>query len=511
MAFEDEEAIDTTSGDESAGLDTSRRVPAGEDNSGAAPVIAPPDDNSGAAPVTGAIDTSEQPQEAAGPNGPIARNLKAFPGNVKRIVSYLMGEGAADPASLNQIGAQVDPGGQLNADDRNLLAVQKVAETEGPEAAWKLVQANRVAYNAKQAFAYTALNGTQQKPPDLNAAIDAANKAASHVLDGSSVAFAPAQGGVTATVKAPGSDQPQTYNLSMDAFRRYLNVGGDGQYDRVMQATVPQTLARLSQGGGQGQDRIDQLRPMRPPAAPAAAEPTEPAEIPQTNFGKTPSTMNLSGSTAVQGGRPLPSEETNYGDELEARARRMFPSVSQEAERNAWMAQEEQRQEANQVKIDVARQTGEGRVQAAQAAGGARVEAERERGAAQRDVAGIKTKGWQYASDAKKASAQIAADAKLAHDGNVDARARLETARKAIATKRLTAEPLTPEEKQLEQQMAAGGAASASPTSRQPAPQQAPQQRPQGGSQQPPVQGAKLYKGQWYTRGPNGESVPYQP
>jgi hypothetical protein len=304
------EAIDTSSGDESAGLDTSRRVPAGEDNSGAAPVSAPPADNSGAGPVAapqqeaGAIDTGE---ESAGPNGPIARSLKAFPGNAKRIVSYLMGEGAADPAVLKQAAAQADPRGQLDPDDRNLLAVQKATEAGGQEAGWKLAQANRVAYNAKQAFGYAALNGNQQtgKPPDLNAAIDAANQAATHVLDGSSVQFAPSEGGVTATVKARGSDQPQTIQLTPDAFRRYLNVGREGQYDRVQGQTIPKTLAALARGGGTGQNRVDQYRPLQKPQEQAGAIDTnEPAPLPsaETNFGKTPSTQNLSGSSKVQYG-----------------------------------------------------------------------------------------------------------------------------------------------------------------------------------------------------------------
>ncbi len=502
------EAIDTSgSGDESAGLDMTPRgsnPPAQEDNSGAVPVADAGDWQKEAAP-TGAIDTGE---ESTGPNGPIARNLKAFPGNAKRIISYLMGADAAPPQDVQQLAQQVDPEGQMTPSERNLVAVQKTAEEQGPEAAWKLVQANRVAYNAKQAFGYAALNGTPQKRPDLLAAIDAANQAQSHVLDGSDVQFTPAQGGVTATVKSPDGQTSQI-PLSMDAFRQYLNVGRNGQYDRVMQDTVPATLQKLA--GARQQNRIP-VTPQRQAAA--AQQPdmsgTGPVDD-QTNFGKTPSTMNLSGNDQVQRGGKTPVEESNYGDELEARAMRMFPSASQEAQRNQWMAAEEQRQEGAQNKVDVAKTGAEGKVVAAQVAGQSREKVAETSAAGHQKVAEIKTNGWKYASDAKTAAAQIKADQQKAHDGDKAAQQRVETARKAIAIKRQTAETLTPEEKMLEAQMAQGGLSASQPQRPAPAPQQQSPAPQRAAGQQPPVQGAKLYKGTWYTRGPNGESVPYQP
>ena len=57
---------------------------------------------------------------------------------------------------------------------------KKTTEAISKEEAWRLIQTNRNAYTAKQSLAYAALNGNQQtgKPPDLNAAIQAANQAA---------------------------------------------------------------------------------------------------------------------------------------------------------------------------------------------------------------------------------------------------------------------------------------------------------------------------------------------
>jgi hypothetical protein len=375
------------------------------------------------------------------------------------------------------------------------------------------VQANRVAYNAKQAFAYAALNGTPQKPPDLRAAVQAANQAAGHVLDGSNVQFAPAEGGVTATVNRPGS-QPEQYQLSLDAFRKYLNVGGDGQWDRVMQTTVPKTLAALSQDKGQGAPgrgatRMDQLRPLQkaPPQDNSESDAYTPP-APTTNFGKTPSTLNLSGSDEITR-TPTAVEETNYGSELEARARRMFPSISQEEERNRWMATEEQRQEGAQNRVDVARAGAEGKVQAAQATGQSRENVAKTNAAGHVATQQEKNKGWQYASDTKLKAAQAQLGQRIREMEARNANNDQTRALKAIQTKMLSLQALTPEEqKYLDTLPGAGtaGAAVNAPNagSRQPAP------RPQGGSQQPPVQGAKLYKGKWYTRGPNGESVPVE-
>lgn len=490
MAFEEDEvgAIDT--GDESAGLDTSRRVPAGEDNSGMGP-------------VEGAIDTREQPEPPrTGPDGPIARNLKAFPGNARRIISYLMGEGAADPMQLQQAAASVDPEGRMSQDDRNVVAIQKVAQEQGPEAAWKLAQANRVAFNAKQAFGFAALNGTPQKMPDVNAAIDAANQAASHVLDGSSVKFAPTQGGVTATVTTAGGE-PQTFRLSLEQFRQYMNVGGAGQYDRLTQETIPTTLATLAQGGGAQQRR----RPPQPRQAPTEAEQYTPPAIP-SNFGKTPSTQNLSGDDNVSVQPPNDYEQSNYGSELEARANRMMPGITREEDRNRFMAGEKARQgtEANRLAIEETRGEAKTGAEDIKAKGGARKE--EIKAGATTQAAEIKAGAWRYASDAKKATEQIKADAKAAHEGNVEARSRLENARKSIAAKRATLQPLTKDEEAFEKQLNSVGlqALPMGGGQRQPAPQQAPQPQAPANPGQPPEPGAKFYKGSWYRRGPNGEA-----
>lgn len=442
------------------------------------------DDAIGTAP-TAAAATAPQPQgdDGAIPEGPVQEQQdqpKRF-GPLGKIVSYLMGEGAVHPQVLQQAAEQIDPESGMSASDRNLMVVEDAAKRGGPDAAWKIVQANRVAYNAKQAFGYAAINGTQQKPPDVKAAVDAANQAAEHVLDGSNANFMVSTGGqITATVKGPDG-QPQVFDLSPDQFRQYLNVGGAGQYDKQMQpGGIARTLKTVTQARAPGAQQ-----------APAQQE--------------APAKMGAGASAPPVGSSA--GEET-YSPELRSRAWGMFPGAGSQKERAEWLASQQSATDTLKNKVDVAEATGESRENAAKARAAGGTEQQRLKNAGAKDVAETRLKGWQYASDAKKAAAQIAADQKAAHDGNVDARARIETARKAIATKRMTAGELSTDDKALEAQLTQQAS---QPRQQAPA-QQAPQQQaaPAASPGAPPVPGARFYKGQWYTRGANGEAVPYQ-
>jgi hypothetical protein len=66
----------------------------------------------------------------------------------------------------------------------------------------------------------------------------------------------------------------------------------------------------------------------------------------KTNVGKTPSSLNLSGNDNVRAPQP---DLGAYSPQLEARAFRMFPSGSQEQERQQWMADQEKRGIANEI------------------------------------------------------------------------------------------------------------------------------------------------------------------
>ena len=66
----------------------------------------------------------------------------------------------------------------------------------------------------------------------------------------------------------------------------------------------------------------------------------------QTNIGKTPSSLNLSGDDNVRVPQPAPGA---YSPQLETRSLRMFPLGSQEQERQQWMADQEQQAIANEI------------------------------------------------------------------------------------------------------------------------------------------------------------------
>jgi hypothetical protein len=327
-----------------------------EDNSGAAPVIGgaiPGEDNSGAAPVMPA-----SPQGGASGQQHFTPNLNPadVPGNMKRIVSYLLGADAAPLQAIDQVGQQVDPQGQMAPGDRNLVGIDQAGDVAKQ---WQLLQAHRKAFMAKQSFAYAALTGSAQKPADINAAIDAANQAEQHIPDGSNVRFSRSQNGVTATVTMPGTAQPQQIQLTPEQFKQYLDVGNDGQWDKLQQASVPATLQRLSQST---MSKVTGVPDKGPPAGSVVL----PEPQPKTNFGKTPSTLNLSGSDEQQ---PPPEDKTGYGDELEQRAMKVFPGITQNAQRQQWMAAQEEKELERQNKLDVEEKRGTFKVQAADTTG----------------------------------------------------------------------------------------------------------------------------------------------
>lgn len=468
---------------------TTGAIDTGDDNSGAAPVMggAPTGgDNSGAAPVLPPAEPENNGEGGSGFGQSPQPDLAATQTPAKKIIAYLMGADAAHPDVLQQGAQAVDPQGQMSPGDRNLMAVDAAREKGGDQAAWALLQSNRVAYNAQTAFAKTALQGTPQKPADLKAAIDAANKAQANVLDGSNIQFSPSQGGVTATVTMHGTTQPQTIPLSVQQFAQFLDVGGDGQWDKVMDQSAPATLQRIAQAQPQAQGAAataqggtPTLNPRKPqwptPQGSAPAAPQDQQEAPAkpapTSFGKTPSSINLSGSDAA--GTP-PEDQTHYGEELEARSKKIFPS--DQAAANQWMAAQEEQELKRQNAIDVAGETGRQRIEVAKATGGSRVEA------AKINAEG-KLKGWQYSSDQKLAAAKAQLQAKIeqnASKGAGDAQNRL---LKLVQTKIMSGQPLTPQEQAqvdtLPGAAAAGAQQQAAPQRQAPAQAAAPAQSSQ--------------------------------
>lgn len=291
------------------------------------------------------------------------------------ILSYLHGDGAADPAVVEQVEQQIDPDGSMDDGERHLRAIQAAHQQGGPEAAWSFVQKNRQDYNGKMAFANAALTGTQGKPPDLQAAAQAATDAYSHVPDGKRIEFAANSTGDGVTATVTGRDgQTQTQPLTTDQFKQMVNIGGDGLYDKVFQ-TGWGTI-------GQRNDNNDpELRALTGQSAPSkmnyvtgsqgANEDDEDA----SSAGGGPNPAQRPGGKpqvyGTEGGPPVPADhsrgrtqtfgevspDAGYDTDLVARARNIFPMAGQTQQRNAWLAKVQEARDAaeaeNKNKLDV--------------------------------------------------------------------------------------------------------------------------------------------------------------
>lgn len=466
-------AIDTTdtapATDESAGLNTGS--PPSADNSGAIPVDSGPQapaDNSGAAPVSA---PQQQPQQQTpgflGANSPMMNAIKNAPSNLMKL---LAGEGAVSPQNLDVIAQKADPQGQMTPADRQVVAIHQASQTQGDDAAAAILQANRVAYGTKAAFAYTALQGTQGKPADLNAAIKAANQAQENLPDGSNVIFSPGgQGQVVAVASLPGSKKTIQFNLSTQQFASFLDVGKDGQFDKMMDVSAPGMLQKLTQAnaaaGQQGQGQTQAA----PQQSRGYAGPT-PDEI---------NSVKQQDSDRAAGVKPGMSDEDvkdkrdkyNQENEWERQALKRFPWASQGDLRGQYVSNQRDEAQKQANAIDVAGEKGKNAIKVAEATGRGRVDAATV-------TSENKLKGWQYASDAKR---QIATDnlqkAIVAEQGK-NARSALANQMGMLKKKIETGASLSDEENALAKKY--GAAADQAMT-----PHQQPQQQ---GSQQEPAQ-----------------------
>lgn len=463
----------------------------------------------------GAIPAPDNSGEPPVPNGQTptsglladAQNSNLNQG-VKKIVSYLMGAGAAPQQALTEAADQV--GDETHSpSDKNLLAVHQAFEGGGPAAAWAMVQANRQAYNAKQNFARAALNGVDGKAGDVAAAADAATKASAHLLDGSSATFHPHQGGVTATVKDPDGKEDHI-PLSLPAFNAWLDAGNTSQFDKVIAAGG---IARV-------------LRTINAKATPPEGDPNVPTVDDQPNPARAAGHAIARDVTDADQA-PLPGQfddkghylgevapdKTNYGDELEARSKKIYPGAGQEPERQQWMAAQENTEEERTNKLGIADAGNKAKVRVATIQGGAKVDSAKVGGDSRVAAQGLRSKSAEDVEASRSAdrhaklaaAAQMNLDKLAASAKTADARNRVRMATAdltnpnhvlmtdADVNKLFTKYGLPP--------MGAPGLAPASgnaaPVQAPPAAQPAPAAPAQ---QQGSNAGKKFFNGQWYTR-----------
>jgi hypothetical protein len=184
----------------------------------------------------------------------------------------------------------------------------------------------------------------------------------------------------------------------------------------------------------------------------------------------------------------------------------MFPGITQQTQRDQWMASQEDKDLDRTNRVDVAAEKGKNDIEKAHIAAGAHVQGAEATAKARVDAAGL------Y-SGAKRDAALAGIAAKQQQLGQAAQNANSQRALKLIQTKIMAGQALAPNEDAFVQSLPG----LAQPQAQRPAAQ--PQQqnaflgaapKPQASVNQPPVQGAKQFNGKWYTRGPNGESVPVQ-
>ena len=458
-------------------------------------------------PPTGQPSSDVQPAPS-GLNPPSGNEQQPIgPPAPKKIASMLMGDGAAQPQVLEQTKQAVDPHSTQPPGNQVMMAIDAAVQKGDSKGAVALVQAARQGFNARQSFAYTALTGTQQKPADLNAAIDAANQAEGYVPDGSNVKFSHAgDGKVTATVTMAGTTQTQTIPLTTDQFKQFLNVGVN-HFDRLYNQTVPATLQQIASGrsmvGRQGgpQAQAGQTAPDQGQtggddndATPSKAVQTGQPQATDVTQGDQPAKPGQFDANGHYTGKPVKSwadqqseaDQHGYGVELEKRSRALFPDVGHEQERQAWMEAQEDKELGRKNAVDVAAEKGKWADKRADTMGGWRQKGEETKGAHSDYKSDNSTDASKYRADTgAQAKRDVAAtlsatqkakiDAALAREAGISQRASERGAITLLRQKLAgnVTDPMTPEENAMVQKhLDAGqpGAAPQAPSGKPPPP-----------------------------------------
>lgn len=307
----------------------------------------------------------------------------------KRVIAYLSGEGGNPAGALRGAAAVKQVAPHLSDGDAALVSIDNTAKTKGIQAAFDELQGHRVAYNAKMAFGKVAAEGISGKPANIASAVDAANKAMMHMPDGANVHFQSSQGGVTATVKMPGTSQVHQIPLSTDQFKQFLDVGGAGQWDKVHAQGTPAALQALARpaaaapapASGKDQSRAgdddDQEGPSVDPTAAQSGpqvnsdDKDDQDEAPRSAFGETADQLTPDGH------RPwIPPRSGAYSNRLENQAAMRYPSIGENNERQDFMASQTEKEAERQNKVDQAAEKGKWADKRAATTGGFRNQGE---------------------------------------------------------------------------------------------------------------------------------------
>lgn len=467
-----------------------------------------PDDQSqdnGPATVPAQAQPQQQdqgPSQDQGSQSGVDFNAAHVPANAKRIIQYLLGADAAPAEAANKmVQATRMEHPDLSQDDAQLVAVHKAMEQGGPEAAHQLLQYNRGAYNYKAAVATSLINGSSQgKAPDLQGAADAATEASKNLLDGSNARFvASPDGTITATVKPPGADAPASYNLTPQQFGQLFDVGGSGQFDRMLgTGGLPGALARLTSQGAQS-----------PTAPQDGASATQKQEDKGTQAAGEDSSPSSEGGDVI--GLPKKSAGPQYDEDLVERANRAFPWISQAQQKERWLAQTQEardsQEEANKSKQEIAKTQANSRITYGQERAQGQVGAAHERRLGVENSAQTRADGYAKVQQQK---AQLALQKMAQQSQDNDTRNRINLATKLINNPNWATQD--PKERdaiiqrygldKLGVPLSTAPQAGAPPNTQTPPAAAAtpPQQQQQPGALDQAAAGKKFYNGKWYSR-----------
>ena len=157
------------------------------------------DPSAGGMPEAPDAQPSQDPGQAgqAGMAGPVAAKM----------VGYLGGAEAVTPEIAQAMQQRVDPTGRMDPNSKTLLSI--ASAPQGVQ--WGMMQHYRQKYDATKAFALAAGEGTQGKPPDINASTQAATQAHQNLPDGNNVVFSPHPQGVAVHVQPLTSSKTKGY------------------------------------------------------------------------------------------------------------------------------------------------------------------------------------------------------------------------------------------------------------------------------------------------------------
>lgn len=280
---------------------------------------------------------------------------------------------------------------------------------------------------------------------------------------------------VVAHVTLPGTSQQSQIPLTASQFADYLHPGKDGQWDKLMQTSIPATLQNIA-GSYMG----------APQAAGGDAATQTPINEDENAAGDKPSTPEEQSGTVTREEYQTPTYSGKLSDDQaqEKQSYAIFPRAALDAGENAkreeWIAAQNTQSANRENAVEVATEKGKWADKRAATAGGYKNLGEEIKAKGGVDKAGV------Y-SAAKVQAAQAGLEKAAAHEEAINGRSQKAQQLRALQTQVATegTKSLTPEQKPLwDSFTTGGGGAPASPAKPAAAPAVPQAQDPQKGLQQ---------------------------